>query len=483
MLMWGNKSFCKEKKMSENKSNPWSRRQKYLVGAAIVLLAVFATFRIWTATEVRPEKKLTSSMSISLTDQMKDAVRLSSIDWASIPLRVGTEGAGIYHRPFCPHAQRALEIHGPSMRIDFWTRQEVAASNRDPDHICQAGIFDCSIDPLTFLDAGDEPYCGIHLRRSSLILDFTEIPEDYVLCDVTSYMAVWVPPGNCSVGNIIVAERIPHNVVSGIARTADGVFTSGEPTSAQDTTFTLVFDQTFLDGNPVPDNNYNYFCDAHPNLETNGYVTVDVSLAQNPDPYIVNVKDLFFDPNELIIAIGDTVQWVWESNDIPMVLSALNMIENGGMGDATGDANCTPTDYPFFHVCFGDDGIPATLSCQRVFDWDEDEDVDLSDFENFVAALGTGNETWMAENWPAASFNRGQEIPLRVGTEGANLYHKPDCPAVLNSWNIYGIQSRRDFYTWEQIDNTGRVPDTDVCMANEGAPWFVSEQTAGGGGE
>lgn len=53
--------------------------------------------------------------------------------------------------------------------------------------------------------------------------------------------------------------------------------------------------------------------------------------------------------------------------------------------------------------------------------------------------------------------------PLRVGTKGANYYHREDCPSVLRSWENGG--KRVNYYTWWGIKWSGRVPDDKVCHA------------------
>jgi hypothetical protein len=59
-----------------------------------------------------------------------------------MPLRVGTEGSIIYHRPFCPYAQAALATHGAAKRINWYSIDEIP-SNRIPDTFCKAHIFEC----------------------------------------------------------------------------------------------------------------------------------------------------------------------------------------------------------------------------------------------------------------------------------------------------------------------------------------------------
>lgn len=53
-----------------------------------------------------------------------------------------------------------------------------------------------------------------------------------------------------------------HNVVSGVNGIHDGAFQSGAPVPPP-ATFSLTFDQAFLDANPRPGNFYEYYCIIH----------------------------------------------------------------------------------------------------------------------------------------------------------------------------------------------------------------------------
>lgn len=57
----------------------------------------------------------------------------------------------------------------------------------------------------------------------------------------------------------------------------------------------------------------------------------------------------------------------------------------------------------------------------------------------------------------------GCSKPLRVGTKGADLYHREGCPSVQRSWDK-GFK-RVNYYTWVGIWLSGRKPDTTVCHA------------------
>lgn len=148
-------------------------------------------------------------------------------------------------------------------------------------------------------------------------------------------------------------------------------------------------------------------------------------------------------------------------NKVTMAL--LNKITLG-MGDANKDGQADIADYLYYHECYSGP-IAATIPCQNVFDFDEDADVDAVDFDLFVNAYNSGNAEWAATNYPDAVINPPrEELPLRVGTEGASLYHRLDCPSVNASWERNGMEKRVDFYSWEQIEKSGRSPDMVVCF-------------------
>jgi len=66
-----------------------------------------------------------------------------------------------------------------------------------------------------------------------------------------------------------------HSVNSGLNGVFDGLFSSGPPVFAPNT-FSVTFDQAFLDANPVPGKVYDYFCSVHVALGMTGTVTVQV---------------------------------------------------------------------------------------------------------------------------------------------------------------------------------------------------------------
>lgn len=84
-----------------------------------------------------------------------------------------------------------------------------------------------------------------------------------------------------------------HNVVSGLPGAPDGIFSSGVPVLPP-MSFSLTFDQAFLDANPVTGKRYDYTCVVHENFGMVGSVTIDVpasgvsrSAAGNPDSLVL----------------------------------------------------------------------------------------------------------------------------------------------------------------------------------------------------
>lgn len=69
-----------------------------------------------------------------------------------------------------------------------------------------------------------------------------------------------------------------HNVESGVIEGGIGVpdenFRSGDATALAGTTFDFLFDQTFLDARPEPDNSYQYYCVIHTFSGMKGTITV-----------------------------------------------------------------------------------------------------------------------------------------------------------------------------------------------------------------
>jgi hypothetical protein len=267
------------------------------------------------------------------------------------PLRVGTQGSNIYHRTFCPYAKRALDLHGFDKRVDFWTRAEVANSNREPCTYCSPQEFNCCVPPIDFVQQPVDPLCGTSVMQ---LLDHPELLDlgGKYLCKLDGYIGQ--------------------------------------------------FSETDED------------CNSNGTAEPGSIVT----------------------------------------------LAAFNAIVNK-KGDANRDGDCDDDDFPYFNACFGEDGEAASEACASAFDYDSDGDVDQADFIMFQESLFSGNSYWICKSGLKATnsvINPVRPMPLMVGTEGSNYYHRPDSPVVLSSWERHGIEKRIDFYTWEQIEASGRIP-------------------------
>lgn len=144
---------------------------------------------------------------------------------------------------------------------------------------------------------------GEALRITQLLFGDSDDDCDVDLFDFDAFADCWSGPGvsfdfdganttNVSVGpgftfspadvTIEVADTVhwfwsggTHNVVSGVGGTPDGNFFSGAPTSSTSTTFDVTFDDTFLGANPMPGNEYPYYCQVHVGLGMVGSVTVE----------------------------------------------------------------------------------------------------------------------------------------------------------------------------------------------------------------
>ncbi len=297
-----------------------------------------------------------------------------------MPLRVGTIGAIYFHHPFCPHAKQSLATHGLEKRINFWTREQIAESNRSGDHFCLAGTFDCSnVQPAEFAISGNDPWCGANIRNSHYAVTGVDAAiAGKTLCQVQGRIGIFVDD--------------PDNCISGAIR--------GSSSS----------------------------CDQ----ETCGACTADCET----------------------VCDGCT----------KITMALLNKVTLF-MGDANKDGQADLEDYLYYHECYSGH-IAATIPCQNVFDFDNDTDVDAIDFDLFVRAYNTGNASWAAANYPEAVINPPKpELPLRVGTEGSQYYHRLDCPSVNNSWQTWGINRRVDYFSWEQVEASGRVSDAAICLA------------------
>ena len=58
------------------------------------------------------------------------------------------------------------------------------------------------------------------------------------------------------------------------------------------------------------------------------------------------------------------------------------------MGDYDRDGGVDLADFAGFQTCFTDEGPAEVSPCCRIVDFDADEDVDLSDFQQMSGAIG-----------------------------------------------------------------------------------------------
>lgn len=148
---------------------------------------------------------------------------------------------------------------------------------------------------------------------------------------------------------------------------------------------------------------------------------------------------------------------------VRVTLAYLNQVTLS-MGDANKDGNADLEDYLYYHECYSGPQA-ASLPCQNVFDYDKDGNVDVDDFDMFIQSYNSGNRSWALANHPNAVIETSRpELPLRVGTEGSNYYHRLDCPSVNASWERHGMDRRVEYYNWDQVEQSGRVPDLNICL-------------------
>jgi len=123
-----------------------------------------------------------------------------------------------------------------------------------------------------------------------------------------------------------------HNVESGENGNHDGNFRSGDPTSVVGTTYELTFDQQFLDDNPMPNNEYPYYCIVHVGVNMAGTITVETPA---PCPADIAEDDNAVNVFDLLALLGN---WgadgegadLAEPNDTVDVFDLLELLEPRG---------------------------------------------------------------------------------------------------------------------------------------------------------
>lgn len=118
------------------------------------------------------------------------------------------------------------------------------------------GVFCCGV--LGFLSVVCVPQVGAQTTHDVTLSGFDFTPEELTIDVGDTVHWVW------SSGT--------HNVVSGVGGVHDGNFNSSAATFG--ITFDVIFDQTFLNGNPMPNNEYPYYCEPHLVYGMIGKITV-----------------------------------------------------------------------------------------------------------------------------------------------------------------------------------------------------------------
>ena len=130
------------------------------------------------------------------------------------------------------------------------------------------------------------------LRLSFALLALAAAPVSAQTTHVVTLQGTTFTPSDITidVGDTVQWDWVSgfHNVVSGNGA-ADGIFTSGAPVGPP-MSFSVTFDEAFLDANPVTGKRYDYFCQVHLGVGMTGSVTVDLpasgtsrNAGTNPD--------------------------------------------------------------------------------------------------------------------------------------------------------------------------------------------------------
>jgi len=180
---------------------------------AIITIVAFAAVAVtWQSSRLKKETAKSSKSFVnskylqSFTAPLPPTPTVNPSDpYIPMPLRVGTIGAAIYHRPFCPYAQKSLAIHGLEKRVNYWTREQVARNKRTADSYCVAGVFDCSkLEESEFAASGDDPWCGANIRNTNYVVDGVDAAiAGKTLCSLQGRVGVFVDdPEDCINGKI-----------------------------------------------------------------------------------------------------------------------------------------------------------------------------------------------------------------------------------------------------------------------------------------
>ena len=114
---------------------------------------------------------------------------------------------------------------------------------------------------------------------AAALLTFTAPADAGVTHNVTVGPGFTYSPANL---NINVGDTVLwtwaggfHDVESGVGGVPDGNFDSGAPTSMIGVTFSVTFDAAFLAANPMPGDNYPYYCAVHVSFGQVGTIQVN----------------------------------------------------------------------------------------------------------------------------------------------------------------------------------------------------------------
>ncbi len=120
-----------------------------------------------------------------------------------------------------------------------------------------------------------------------------------------------------------------HDVQSGVGGIPDGIFSSGVPVLPPNT-FSVTFDQTFLDANPVPAQLYPYYCSIHEVLGMSGTIKVET-------PPVATIRNgTGSNPVSFLNVSGPTIGGTWDTTiDIVTPGAVASVVVVVGTGPAT----------------------------------------------------------------------------------------------------------------------------------------------------
>jgi hypothetical protein len=129
-----------------------------------------------------------------------------------------------------------------------------------------------------------------------------------------------------------------------------------------------------------------------------------------------------------------------------------------GIGDANEDVDITEADFDYCIACYSGNGVPATQTCQMYFDFDNDCDVDMADFQAFLQHNGSGMTAWMHDHWPDA-VDKKVPRPVAGGMASSTKYHWTKSAKLQGLKQMYGLYKYIEWYSCDALRASGRVPD------------------------